>query len=134
MLDWLTLSLPYTAMPAGLADQVMRMGDRIARYCARTGALRWESSAWDSVRSDSHQVACRAGSDALHLQGSPARALGDGDAVFGVPGAGAAEGARAMIRHVSRALEILLPADLSSWKCSRMDCTVHLENSPHARG
>ncbi|MFO1357856.1 phage/plasmid replication protein [Plasticicumulans sp.] len=127
MLDWLTIRVPYTA----LSDDVLRVveahGDRIMRYCPRTGALRWESAAWDTIRSDSHQVLARLGSDALHVQGSPARAVGDADAVFGPqPPQSPPEGARAMVRHVSRALGVILPQDPRLWVCSRMDCTVHL--------
>lgn len=128
MLDWLTIRLPYTALSEQVLKVVEGHGDRIMRYCPRTGDLRWESSAWDSIRSDSHQVLARLGSDALHLQGSPARAMGDADAVFGPqPPPTPADGARAMIRHVSRALGTILPADPRLWVCSRMDCTVHLQ-------
>lgn len=130
MLDWLTLRLPYASSTDDGRDLAMRcesIGDRIMRFCPRTSEIRWESSAWDSVRSDSHQVSIRSGSDALWLQGSPARAVGDGDAVFGPPGGqSVAEGMRAMVRHASRALGFLLPSDPARWIVSRVDCTVHL--------
>ena len=43
------------------------------------------------MRSDSHGVAFQVGSDRLRFQGSPARAIGDGDAVFGAGAARASD-------------------------------------------
>lgn len=82
LIDWVTarVSLDQLSEPARLA--VQQIGDRIQRYCPKTGQVRYESSAWDSIRSDTHQITVRTQSD-FWMQGSPARVIGDGDTVFG---------------------------------------------------
>jgi len=82
LIDWLTLGVPRGALPVDLVDQVRWAADRICRYNPVSGEVGWECSAWDSLRSDSHQVAMRLGAESLWIQGSPARVLA-GDQVFG---------------------------------------------------
>jgi len=58
-------------------------GDTCLRYNPTSGEQVWDTAAWESIRSDSHQLSFRIGTDALWVQGSPARVMGDGDAIFG---------------------------------------------------
>jgi II/X family phage/plasmid replication protein len=105
------------------------LNDRVMRYCPRTGDLRWETAAWDSIRSDSHQITFRVGSDAFWLQGSPARVCGDGDAVFG-SGASAALDLvgclHRMVAFTSGAIGHDLPQAVTCWDVSRIDVTESL--------
>lgn len=129
LIDWLTARCSWESMTPEIRDSLTKVGDRVMRYCPVTSEVRWESSAWDSVRSDSHQIACRVGSDAFWLQGSPARVCGSGDAVFG-------EGASSsldlpgclvtMVDFLSAQLLQPLPRDPSLWIVSRIDITQNL--------
>ncbi len=104
LIDWITARLPMEFMGEEQFKRRRKLGDRIQRYSANDGEIRWESQAWYSIRSDSHQIAMRVGSDALWIQGSPARVIGNGCTVFG-NGASqeldAASCLQAMISHVS---------------------------------
>jgi len=82
LLDWITARLPLRLFTEEQQAGLRNLTDRIQRYCPQTGEVKFESQAWDSIRSDSHQVVFRVGSTDFWLQGSPARAIGDGDAVF----------------------------------------------------
>ncbi|MCQ6263081.1 hypothetical protein MLD55_14160 [Alcanivorax sp. MM125-6] len=128
MIDWLTIRVPYEALSDAALAVVLTIGDRITRYCPKTGEQRWTSTAWDSIRSDSHQITCRAGGTEFWLQGSPARVIGDGDAVFGA-GASAALDLKGcadhMIRFIGGHLGIQLPGP-DAWICSRVDVTENL--------
>lgn len=105
----------------------MALGDRVCCYCPKTGDIRYESAKWESVRSDSHQIAIKAGSD-LWIQGSPARVIGDGDAVFGA-GAAASLDIGACVDRMRSFVAGQLVADLprSGWIVSRVDVTGNLE-------
>ena len=128
MIDWLTIRVPYESLSEASRAKVLAMGDRITRYCPQTGEERWTSTAWDSIRSDSHQISVRAGALEFWIQGSPARVIGDGDAVFGA-GPSAALDLRGcadhMIRWVAAALGTHLPGP-EAWICSRVDVTENL--------
>jgi II/X family phage/plasmid replication protein len=129
LLDWLTARIPYEAMNPEIPPMLRALGDRIQRINPVTGQLVWETSAWDSVRSDSHGVVIRPGSDALWIQGSPARVIGDGCAVFGSGAAAALDlpgCLSAMVRFVSTQLSIILPSSPSLWIVSRIDITQNL--------
>src|SRR5699024_4667776 len=80
---WLTIEVPFDLLLESDVEIVRGMSDTIRRFCPATGEVRWETSAWESVRSDSHQIAVKAGAESLRVQGSPARCMGDGDTVFG---------------------------------------------------
>ena len=132
MIDWLTLELPEAWFPQDVLQALRLQGDRIMRYDPKTGTVVWETVAWDSVRSDSHQLVAKLFSTGLRIQGSPARVMGDGDNVFGLDGSSLdiQVCARSMVRFVSDRLtvELGLPVDLpttpwSLWKCSRVDIT-----------
>lgn len=91
--------------------------------------LVWESTAWDSMRSDSHQIAFKVGADAVWLQGSPARVCGSGDAVFGEGPAKALDlpaCLQRMIAFVNSKLPVPLATDPALWSVSRIDVTGNL--------
>jgi II/X family phage/plasmid replication protein len=103
-------------------------GERIQRYDVATGEVRWETQAWDSMRSDSHGVAFQVGSDRLRFQGSPARAIADGNAVFGAGAAGALDVAgcvQAMGAVLGPGLDIALPG-VECFNVTRVDVTQNI--------
>jgi hypothetical protein len=126
MIDWLSLRLDAQNCPDwGGWRRLAYWGDRIMRYCPASGAIVWESAAWDSVRSDSHQLALKASAGSLFVQGSPARVMGDGDTVFGsaVGGRDICRCAETMIAFASRLLHVSPVPSLRLWACSRADVT-----------
>ncbi len=126
VIDWLSLRLERDDCPVwGGWKFLENWGDRILRICPRTGVVKWQTSAWDSVRSDSHQIAVRCSGTALYIQGSPARVMGSGDTVFGVEGAGCDVWAcaQAMIGFVSCMLCISPVPHARVWHLSRSDVT-----------
>lgn len=129
LIDWLTIYLPMENIPRDDWHKLTLLTDRIRRYCPKTGEMRWESAAWESVRSDSHQIVFRVTGDAVFLQGSPARVCGDGCAVFG-SGASAELDIvgcfQAMRSFISSQIGIDLSNDPKHWKCTRIDVTGNL--------
>lgn len=128
LIDWVTVRVPMQFLSEEAREAARQLGDRVCCYCPKTGQVRYESQRWESVRSDSHQVAIRAGTD-LWIQGSPARVIGSGCAVFG-SGASAALDLPGcvdrMIAFVSGHLGASLP-HWSHWIVSRVDVTGNLE-------
>lgn len=128
LIDWLTLILDRTDAPDwsgwGYLEQ---QGDRIMRYCPKTGSKVWEVPAWDTVRSDSHQITIRCSGSKLVIQGSPARCLGDGDTVFGVgdEGRDVVACAKAMMRVLTKVYCIFPLPDFRLWKLTRIDVTCN---------
>lgn len=129
LIDWITARLDFRKFTPEEWSELRMHNDRVLRFCPRTGEQRWESAAWDSIRSDSHQLSFRIGSDALWVQGSPARIIGDGDAVFG-SGASAALDVRGCVERMAQfAFEQfgLTPrAHVTDWQVSRIDVTGNL--------
>lgn len=86
--------------------------------------------AWESVRSDSHGVVFRVGTDALWMQGSPARVIGDGCNVFGA-GASAQQDIKGCVQRMANFLFGALPIDnrfpVDKWIVSRVDVTKNLD-------
>jgi II/X family phage/plasmid replication protein len=129
LIDWVTGRIPLACF--GEADRISlrELGERIQRFDPKTGEQVWETSAWDSIRSDSHHLSYRVTSDALWMQGSPARVIGDGDAVFGAGAASALDlpGCVARMRDVlAMAVGVAMPQDIALWKVSRVDVTGNL--------
>lgn len=127
LLDWITARVPLQHLTPEARESVQLLNDRVCCYCPKTGIVRYESSKWESVRSDSHQIVARAMSD-LWIQGSPARVIGDGDTVFGAGASRSLEIAAAlqrMISFLSAQLGVELP-DASHWLVSRVDVTGNL--------
>lgn len=129
LIDWVTASLDMEKCSEDLRENLMLLGDRVLRYCPRTGVIKWESCAWDSIRSDSHQLAFRVSGSAIHIQGSPARVCGSGDAVFGEGAARALDLPAClsrMVAFISGMIGHNLPAAVELWKVSRVDVTANL--------
>jgi II/X family phage/plasmid replication protein len=128
LLDWVTVRVPLIECSEAVRLAAMELGDRIQRVCPKSGLIRYEIQAWDSVRSDSHQIAVRATGD-LWIQGSPARLMGDGCAVFG-SGASAALDLRACVdRMIQFVRDYLGAGDLpptGDWLVTRVDVTGNL--------
>lgn len=131
MLDWVTARLDWTRFPREDWAKLLELGDRVQRYNPATGEVVWESHAWESIRSDSHGLTFRVGSDALWMQGSPARVIGDGCNVFGA-GASAAMDVTGCVDRMRSYLFQVLPVDdpsssAADWIVSRVDVTKNLD-------
>ncbi len=130
LIDWLSLKLSRDKLPEWPGwDLLAGHGDRVCRVCARTGDVRWTVAAWDSVRSDSHQVAVQATEHFLRIQGSPGRVVGHGDAVFGFGSAtrDVSHCADQMIAFVVRILGLPSAPPLYLFTCSRIDITCNYD-------
>lgn len=126
LIDWLSLRLDESACPDWAGWVLLRSwGDRILRYCPRTGETRWEIAAWDSIRSDSHQLAIKVSGGSLMVQGSPARVMGVGDTVFGLgdEGRNIVQCAKMMIEFASRLIYCNPVPHYRLWKLTRIDIT-----------
>ena len=131
LLDWVTARLSCYAFSVDEIEHLYLLGDRVRRYSPVTGEVSWEVTAWDSVRSDSHQIVYRMSSDALWIQGSPARVCGDGCTVVGSGVSSALD----LVGCVQRMAAFLSPAIgidltrffttecLSKWSVSCVDVT-----------
>ncbi len=128
LIDWVSAAVSLELLSEQDRQALRKRGDRVQRFNLETGAIAWETQAWDSIRSDSHQLSFHVGSDVLRLQGSPARVFGDGDAVFGSDAAaaldlpGCVERMAAVLAH---ALGVTLPV-VSAFKVTRTDITQNL--------
>lgn len=126
LIDWLSLCLRREDQPdwAGW-DSLQDWGDRIQRITPKTGEIKWESAAWDSVRSDSHQVVVSCAPGRIRVQGSPARVLGDGDTVFGFGplGRNPLYCAHEMVDFVAKTLAFVGLPPAQHWSCTRIDVT-----------
>ena len=125
LIDWVTARIGLDCLSDEARQAVALWGDRMVRYCPRSGEVRYESSAWDSVRSDSHQIAMRVTGD-LWVQGSPARVCGDGDTVFGSGPSSALDllgCVRRIVAFVEGMFSVRLP-DAVNWNVSRLDVTA----------
>lgn len=129
LIDWLSLSLSTDHLDLDAVRQWQDTQDRIIKI-GGDGSLIWETSAWDSVRSDSHQLALQVTGSNIRIQGSPARILGDGDNVFSCGPAAALDlaGCHAfMVRFVQQHTGIHLPMDAALWNVTRVDVTENLD-------
>ena len=129
LIDWVSANLPTDSLDLELVRAWMSRQDRILRISG-DGQMIWESTAWDSVRSDSHQIAFQVNANHIRIQGSPSRVIGDGDNVFS-SGASAALDLAAcvlrMINFVNHQVGVDLPIDLALWKVTRVDVTQNLD-------
>lgn len=81
MIDWLSLKIDLIHLPEPVVRKLQSLNSRLFKVSASTGQIEWESYAWESVRSDTHQLCFRVGTE-FYIQGSPAR-LGLTNNVFG---------------------------------------------------
>lgn len=128
LIDWITARLPESFLSPHTWESLSQIGDRIIRIDAKTGDVKYSVQAWDSIRSDSHQIVMRLGSDALWIQGSPARVMGSGCSVFGFEGSEKLDLYQcldSMIKFLVKQISIELPAP-SAWIISRVDITANL--------
>lgn len=126
LLDWVTLHLDFASCPDWFGWRVGReWGHRIVRYDPRSGDVIWHTTAWDTVRSDTHQVVVRFTGNSLTVGGSPARCMGDSDAVFGVgpDGRDLYACSVAMLAHVARVLCIHPFPSPRLFRVTRVDVT-----------
>lgn len=120
MIDWLTLKIDMTHLSAQLVQKLRSMSSRLCKINP-DGTIDWEAFCFESVRSDTHQVTIRAGSD-LQIQGSPAR-VGLPNNVFG--SLDIRYCAQKMIDFAANHLVLgELPA-LQLWSCTRIDVTTN---------
>jgi II/X family phage/plasmid replication protein len=129
MIDWITAYIPAERFTDEDRETLRLLSDRVIRFCPSTGTVRYETAAWDSVRSDSHSVVCRYSGVHLWVQGSPARVIGDGDTVFS-SGASKAEDLGGcldrMLSFLYGALKLQSPPALEHWEVTRIDITRNL--------
>lgn len=128
LIDWITVRIPLDQLSDEARIAAQSLGDRICCYNPITGEVRYETAKWDSVRSDSHQIAIKASTD-FWIQGSPARVIGQGDAVFGAGASKALDIIGCVDRmrsYVAGQLGVQLPPVPGEWIVSRVDVTGNL--------
>ena len=128
-LDWVTARLERADCSDWWGWRILSTwGERIVRYCPKTGEVIWETDAWESVRSDSHQIAVRVQRDAIWVQGSPGRVMGDGDTVFAESvGLDLITAVTAMIGFVATRLFCGRLPEARIWRVSRVDVTENYQ-------
>lgn len=137
MIDWLSIKIPFGKVESDALRQYTSTQDRIVRISGN-GELQWETIAWESIRSDSHQLALQVTGHYIRIQGSPARVIGDGDNVFS-SGASAASDVRGcferMVSFIVQHTGIPLPLSPHLWKLTKLDVTknLHLGSLPVVR-
>lgn len=128
MIDWVSCRVPLDKCSPEVREAAKSLSDRVQRVCPRTGEIRYETACWESIRSDTHQIAARASSD-LWINGSPARLIGDGDAVFG-NGASRYMDLKGCVKRMIAFIESYLGAGelphLDHWIVSKVDVTGNL--------
>lgn len=122
--------MPIEQLSPQARQAVADLGDRVMRYTPKNGAVVWEQAAWESIRSDSHQITVKCAAS-LWMTGSPARVIGDGCSVFSA-GASAALDllgcVDVMRRYVAKHIGHDLPP-AEQWLVSRVDVTGNYELS-----
>ena len=128
-IDWITCRLERSDCPDWWGWRMLSTwGERIVRYCPKTGEVIWETDAWESVRSDSHQIAVRVQSDVIWIQGSPGRVMGDGDTVFAeAVGLSLVPAVSAMTAFVATRLFCGRLPEARLWRVSRVDVTENYQ-------
>ncbi|MBL1142718.1 MAG: hypothetical protein HND53_11870 [Proteobacteria bacterium] len=118
MIDWLTLKLDASLLSPEVRNIFRQKQDMILRLSPE-GEKIWEIPARTAIRSDSHQVVARMGSD-LEILGSPARVMHSNN-VFG--SSNIIECFNAMREFICKELEIILPSKPEVWRLTRADIT-----------
>lgn len=119
MIDWLTLKICVSVLPENVIRKLQAQSSKLFKINCLTGEVEWETHCHESIRSDTHQICFRIGTD-LSIQGSPARigllnnAFGSLDIVYC---------ANKMIQFAVDQLDIELLPPLKAWRCTRIDVT-----------
>jgi len=127
LIDFISSKIGLEHLTPEARQKLTEIGDRLCCYCPKTGAIRYETAVWESIRSDTHQIVCKVGTH-LHIQGSPARVCGDSDAVFGSGSSSSLDvvgSLQKMINHLEAFLGVKLPPALS-FSVTRLDITSSL--------
>lgn len=128
LIDWLSIKCPTGSLDPLVLSKYQAGQDRILKISG-DGQLQWEVSAWESVRSDSHQIAFQVTGNHIRIQGSPARLIGDGCNVFS-SGASAALDLvgcwHRMVSFVAQHTGLPLPHDYTLYSITRVDVTENL--------
>lgn len=117
MLDWLTLRLDASRLDAHALTSFRATQGRIM-HINPDGTIKWDIPAHESIRSDSHQITVRLGSD-LSIKGSPARVMSK-DNVFG--SGNIVICAQAVLAFVCQNRSVTLP-EHQHWNVTRVDIT-----------
>ena len=123
LIDFLTLSTDASVLDPRTVKKITGKQDKIMRI-SPDGEIKWAIPCRRNVRSDSHQITVRIGSD-LDIQGSPARTKGTRDNIFGE--ANPVNAFLDMVRFLSDTLEVPVPYDPTRWKIRRMDATGNFD-------
>ena len=123
LIDFLTLSTDASLLDPRTVMKITGEQDKIMRISPE-GEIKWVIPCRKNVRSDSHQITVRIGSD-LDIQGSPARTKGTRDNIFGE--ANPVNAFLDMVRFLSDTLEVPIPYDPTRWKIRRMDVTGNFD-------
>jgi II/X family phage/plasmid replication protein len=126
LIDWITARIDFLHLDEESRVLALNLGDRIQRYCPKTGEVVYETFAWDSIRSDSHQLSIKASSQGVSIMGSPARLCGDGCSVFGSGASSSLDILGCLIRAASvvyHSTGIRLPTQPDLWHVTRIDVT-----------
>ncbi|MBK1718521.1 phage/plasmid replication protein, II/X family [Thiocystis violacea] len=125
MIDYLTLILDL--------KDYEHLWERVSRYARNhwqiqkwnpvTGEVEWSQPCRESVRSDTHQITLQVSPSRVKVSGSPARAMGLPNNVFGSDDL--IECGRAHIDFARRVLSDLALPGLPAWKIARVDKTYN---------
>ena len=128
LIDWVTAKLPERHLSDETLNALRGFGARVMKV-GGDGNIEWECSAWESIRSDSHQVAFQVGAGEIRIQGSPARIMGDGCTVFG-SGAAAALDLPGCVHRMAAFVRQTIGSDVNVpprfWQVTRVDVTENL--------
>ena len=129
LIDWVTACLHMDNYPLEFQRELMSHQDRVLRISGN-GEIVWDTTAWDSIRSDSHQLAFRVTGCHVWIQGSPTRVIADGDNVFSA-GAAASMDIIACVQRMAQFIGTNLSIDLfhnepKRWQVTRIDVTQNL--------
>lgn len=119
MIDWLTFSIDGSLLPEEARAKLRNRGDRVQKISAEDGTVHWDVASWESLTSDMNGLAFQCSGD-FRMAGSPAR-ITQSNNVFGSDDI--VECFTAMRAFACKHLQIVLPAALNIWKCSRIDVT-----------
>lgn len=129
MIDWISIHTPLQSFPQEYWETLLSQNDRIIRIHPISGLVRYETTAWDSIRSDSHSISARVTPSSVYIQGSPARIIADGDNVFS-SGPSAAEDVQGcvnrMVAFFLGSIGVSHIPPLDAWTLTRVDITRNL--------